>query len=346
MKQINLYEPKYVVMTTTVLSEIALKDAPFQNIADEHLNFVAAELLVPILFFEPNIMDVYKEIGATPKEIQKLKLVLDHPYRLVVKPDVVLSDGSSADWGIALFDVLENNYLEMGVNLTTRELTVLDSYYRHNDLMAKDVQQMHEQNLVKLATRLALAVAHYTTEDASVMETQRVKWLKSPFATARERQMKHIYRSRYQTIQTWLTVDLVKKSLQSEVASESQWAKVVSGQITFRETSETTPSETVESVVEEPVTSTVIEVEELKAEPTTPTIEVEVGASAKKITTKKPRQAKEKKEEIVLEVLEDGTKIVQYERAGYWRTQRNKTTGEEKKIWIEPKLMTRRVVAK
>ena len=66
----------------------------------------------------------------------------------------------------------------------------------------------------------------------------------------------------------------------------------------------------------------------------------------KKAATKKARQVKEKKEEIVLEVLEDGTKIVQYERAGYWRTQKNKATGEEKKIWIEPKLMTRRVAAK
>lgn len=346
MKQTNLYEPKYVVMTTAVLSEIALKDAPFQNIADEHLNFVAAELLVPILFFEPNIMDVYKEMGATPKEIQKLKLVLDHPYRLVVKPDVVLSDGSSADWGIALFDVLENNYLEMGINLATRELTVLDSYYRHNDLMAKDVQQMHEQNIVKLATRLALAVTHYATEEASIMETQRVKWLKSPFATARERQMKHIYRSRYQTIQTWLTVDLSKKSLQSDVASDSQWATAVSGQITFRETGENTQAPANEQVVEETVTATSVAAEESQAETTTPTIEVEVGIPAKKTASKKTRQAKEKKDEVVLEVLEDGTKIVQYERAGYWRTQRNKTTGEEKKIWIEPKLMTRRVVAK
>ena len=344
MKKTNPWEPKYVVMSSHALSDIAVTDAPFQNIADEHLNLISAEILMPLRFFESNIVDLYRQIGASAKEIQKVQTVLNNPYRLVVKPEVVLSDGTTVDWGIALFDVLENNYLEMGLNTVDRQLIVLDSYYRHNEHMAAEEQQMHEQNLVKLASRIAIATAHYLNEDCATLVTERVKWLKSPFATARERQLKQIYRNRYQEIIRMITVDLSKKSLQGEAPSETMMAQVVSGRIEVKDanTDEMIPPKAL--TVEE----STITVEEAIVEPKMDDakIEIEMNPQKKKTSAKKPRQAKAKKEEIVLEVLEDGTKIVQYERAGYWRTQRNKATGEEKKIWIEPKIMQRRVAAK
>lgn len=341
MKKTNPWEPKYVVMSSAALSDIAVTDAPFQQVADENLELIAAEVLVPLRFFESNLVELYQQMGASAKEIQKVQTVLNNPYRLVVKPDVVMSDGSKVDWGIALFDVLENVYLEMGFNKADRDLMVLDSYYRHNDTLSVEDRQTHEQNLVKLATRIALATAHYLNEECATLFTERVKWLKSPFATARERQMKHVYRNRQQEIVRMIAIDLSKKSLQSETPSETMMAKVVSGRIEVRDsnTDEVIPPKDLE--VNEVKTS---EVEETTDQVT---IEIEMAPQKKKAAAKKKTtQPKQKKEEKVIEILEDGTKIVQYERAGYWRTQKNKETGEEKKIWIAPKLMTRRVAAK
>lgn len=338
-------DTKYIVMSSSVVTDIAVTDAPFQNISDEYLELTPAEMLVPLRFFEPNVVEAYKKLGASAKEVQKMQAILANPYRLVVKDDVVLSDGTTVDWGIALFDVLENNYLEMGMNRNTRELIVLDSYYRHNDQLAKENQQIQEQNLVKLAIRLALGATHYLNDECAKTFVERVKWLKSPFTTARERQMKQIYRNRQQEIVHLLSVDLSQKTLQGAVASQTEMAQLVGGSIEVRDsqTDEVIKPKTQE-VLETAVEAVATEV--AKSEEPMVQIELEKTPQKKKNTNKVSRSAKAKKEEIVLEVLEDGTKIVQYERAGYWRTQRNKETGEEKKIWIEPKLMTRKVAAK
>ena len=342
MKKTNPWETKYVIMSSSVVSDIAVTDAPFQNISDENLSLTEAEILVPLRFFESNVLELSQKAGASVKELHKIKQVMENPYRLVVKKHVELSDGTRADWGIRLFDVLEHEYLEMGVDQASRELAVLDSYYRHNDTMADELRQSHEQNLVKLVMRLALAVTHYLNEESATLHTTQVKWLKSPFITNRERQMKQVYRNRQQEITHMISIDLSKKSLASDQASTSEMAQIASGSIEVRD------SKTDELIAPRQVKSESKATEQNveQAETVEVKVEVDMVPEEPKAETKKPRASKAKKDEIVLEVLEDGTKIVQYERAGYWRTQKNKETGEEKKIWIEPKIMTRRVAAK
>lgn len=336
MKKANPLETQYVILAPDVLAAIATTNEPFQKIKAENLCMRPAEVLVPLRFFNPNAVEHFIQMGATPKEVKRMETILGNPYRLVIKGESMLSNGVAVDNSFVLYDVLENFYLEMGLVHQTQEIIVVDSYYRHNDLMTEEERQTNEENLVKLMMRTAIVVTHYLTESQATIVSERVKWLKSPFATLREKQMKAVYRNRYQQIQTVMNIDLSQNVLGSEEDSMIEVAQLVAQSIEIKD------SRTDEVITSMPTE----EVVKPSTEKASETPSIEMTADKTKATVKKPKKAKAKKEETVLEVLEDGTKIVQYERAGYWRTQKNKETGEEKKIWIEPKLMTRRVAAK
>ena len=105
MKKANPLETQYVILAPDVLAAIATTNEPFQKIKAENLCMRPAEVLVPLRFFNPNAVEHFIHMGATPKEVKRMETILGNPYRLVIKGESMLSNGVAVDNSFVLYDV-------------------------------------------------------------------------------------------------------------------------------------------------------------------------------------------------------------------------------------------------